>query len=220
MRKNIIYKIIISNFILLSMLITNSYGKENGTVRMEIKEGVGAWTNISISDSYEECESLNSPTSTLGTSALEAHLTTDADWSAMALFSVSQYGGSTSNSPAQTNGNSSGIYDIGYYSIRTTGILYTADSTSTEYASGLFNADGTVKKYIKKWPTNREETGFVGFIDTWGWHGAAKSYGDRNQYPISSRSGLFGVTFGWGDYNGGSTGQMLSNETFRPVIWN
>ena len=77
----------IISFIALLLYCTNSYGVESGTVRMQINGGT-AWTNINISESYAECESLNSPTSTLGTSALKAHLTTDADWSAMAIFSV------------------------------------------------------------------------------------------------------------------------------------
>lgn len=107
--------------------------------------GGTAWTNINISESYAECESLNSPTSTLGTSALKAHLTTDADWSAMAIFSVSQYGGATDNSPKTTTGNSSGIYNVGSNWTQTTGILSTANKNSTPYVSGLFNDDGSVK---------------------------------------------------------------------------
>ena len=105
----------IISFIALLLYCTNSYGVESGTVRMQINGGT-AWTNINISESYAECESLNSPTSTLGTSALKAHLTTDADWSAMAIFSVSQYGGAT------TTGNSSGIYNVGSNWTQTTGI--------------------------------------------------------------------------------------------------
>ena len=138
----------IISFIALLLYCTNSYGVESGTVRMQINGGT-AWTNINISESYAECESLNSPTSTLGTSALKAHLTTDADWSAMAIFSVSQYGGATDNSPKTTTGNSSGIYNVGSNWTQTTGILSTANKNSTPYVSGLFNDDGSIKKYIK-----------------------------------------------------------------------
>lgn len=226
MKRNTL-KIVIISIIALLLYCTNSYGVESGTVRMQINGGA-AWTNINISESYAECESLNSPTSTLGTSALQAHLTTDADWSAMAIFSVSQYGGATSNSPGTTTGNSSGIYNVGSNFTQSTGILSTANKNSTPYISGLFNEDGSVKKYIKQWSTTRAETNFVGFQDssaqgTYGWMGGYRSWGTSTSYPVSIKSGLFGAIFGsnnGGAGYGGASGGANSNVTFRPVIWN
>lgn len=224
MKKNTL-KIMIISFIALLLYCTNSYGVESGTVRMQINGGT-AWTNINISESYAECESLNSPTSTLGTSALQAHLTTDADWSAMAIFSVSQYGGATSNNPETTTGNSSGIYNVGSNWTQSTGILSTANKNSTPYISGLFNEDESVKKYIKQWSTTRAETNFVGFLDsdssskgTYGWMGGTTYWGSSNSYPVSIKNGLFGVFFGY-SYTGYTSGGAFSNVTFRPVIWN
>lgn len=221
MKKNTL-KIMIISFIALLLYCTNSYGVESGTVRMQINGGP-AWTNINISESYAECESLNSPTSTLGTSALKAHLTTDADWSAMAIFSVSQYGGATDNSPKTTTGNSSGIYNVGSNWTQTTGILRTANKNSTPYVSGLFNDDGSVKKYIKQWSTTRAETNFVGFQEssaqgTYGWMGGSTRWGTYTSYPVSMKNGLFGVCVG--DPYGGTSGGASSSVTFRPVIWN
>ena len=226
MKKNTL-KIMIISFIALLLYCTNSYGVESGTVRMQINGGT-AWTNINISESYAECESLNSPTSTLGTSALKAHLTTDADWSAMAIFSVSQYGGATDNSPKTTTGNSSGIYNVGGNWTQSTGILSTANKNSTPYISGLFNDDGSVKKYIRQWTSTRAETNFVGFLDsdssskgTYGWMGGTTYWGSSNSYPVSIKNGLFGVIIGYGVYGTGITsGGAFSNVTFRPVIWN
>lgn len=220
MKKNTL-KIMIISFIALLLYCTNSYGVESGTVRMQINGGT-AWTNINISESYAECESLNSPTSTLGTSALKAHLTTDADWSAMAIFSVSQYGGATTNNPETTTGNSSGIYKVGSNWTQTTGILSTANKNSTPYVSGLFNDDGSVKKYIRQWTSTRAETNFVGFLDsssngTYGWMGGTTYWGSSNSYPVSIKNGLFGVFIG---FNVISSGGAFSNVTFRPVIWN
>lgn len=220
MKRNTL-KIVIISIIALLLYCTNSYGVESGTVRMQINGGA-AWTNINISESYAECESLNSPTSTLGTSALQAHLTTDADWSAMAIFSVSQYGGATSNSPGTTTGNSSGIYNVGSNWTQSTGILSTANKNSTPYISGLFNEDGSVKKYIKQWSTTRAETNFVGFQDssaqgTYGWMGGTTWWGTSTSYPVSIKNGLFGVNIG--SYNF-TSGGAFSNVTFRPVIWN
>lgn len=221
MKKNTL-KIMIISFIALLLYCTNSYGVESGTVRMQINGGT-AWTNINISESYAECESLNSPTSTLGTSALKAHLTTDADWSAMAIFSVSQYGGATANSPGTTTGNSSGIYNVGSNWTQTTGILSTANKNSTPYVSGLFNDDGSVKKYIRQWTSTRAETNFVGFLDsssngTYGWMGGTTWWGTSTSYPVSIKNGLFGVVVGGGDCI--TSGGAFSNVTFRPVIWN
>lgn len=225
MKKNTL-KIMIISFIALLLYCTNSYGVESGTVRMQINGGT-AWTNINISESYAECESLNSPTSTLGTSALKAHLTTDADWSAMAIFSVSQYGGATDNSPKTTTGNSSGIYNVGGNWTQSTGILSTANKNSTPYISGLFNDDGSVKKYIRQWTSTRAETNFVGFLDsdssskgTYGWMGGTTYWGSSNSYPVSIKNGLFGVLIGSYGYYGVTSGGAFSNVTFRPVIWN
>lgn len=223
MKKNTL-KIMIISFIALLLYCTNSYGVESGTVRMQINGGT-AWTNINISESYAECESLNSPTSTLGTSALKAHLTTDADWSAMAIFSVSQYGGATDNSPKTTTGNSSGIYNVGSNCTQTTGILSTANKNSTPFVSGLFNDDGSVKKYIKQWSTTRAETNFVGFQDssaqgTYGWMGGTTYWGTSTLFPVSIKKGLFGVCLGSGSYGRQASGGAFNDVTFRPVIWN
>lgn len=224
MKKNTL-KIMIISFIALLLYCTNSYGVESGTVRMQINGGT-AWTNINISESYAECESLNSPTSTLGTSALKAHLTTDADWSAMAIFSVSQYGGATDNSPKTTTGNSSGIYNVASNWTQSTGIFITANKNSTPYISGLFNDDGSVKKYIRQWTSTRAETNFVGFLDsdssskgTYGWMGGTTYWGSSNSYPVSIKNGLFGVGIG-GSFYYFTSGGAFSNVTFRPVIWN
>lgn len=222
MKRNTL-KIVIISIIALLLYCTNSYGVESGTVRMQINGGT-AWTNINISESYAECESLNSPTSTLGTSALQAHLTTDADWSAMAIFSVSQYGGATDNSPKTTTGNSSGIYNVSNLT-QSTGILSTANKNSTPYISGLFNEDGSVKKYIKQWSTTRAETNFVGFQDssaqgTYGWMGGNTDWGTSTSYPVSIKNGLFGVGIGCGSFYGSISGGAHPYVTFRPVIWN
>lgn len=230
MKKNTL-KIVIISIIALLLYCTNSYGVESGTVRMQINGGA-AWTNINISESYAECESLNSPTSTLGTSALKAHLTTDADWSAMAIFSVSQYGGATSNSPGTTTGNSSGIYNVGSNWTQSTGILSTANKNSTPYISGLFNEDGSVKKYIKQWSTTRAETNFVGFKNsdaqgiskgTYGWMGGITVWGTSTSNPVSIKNGLFGIGIGSGTYfshGRHASGGAFNDVTFRPVIWN
>lgn len=161
-RKNILKILITLSLFLIISSNGKSYGAE-GTLRMQINNGV-AWTNINISQSYEACENLNKSTSTLGTTLLQAHLTTDQDWSAMAIFSVSQYGASTRNDPSTTNGNASGIYNVSKNKTQTTGLASKANVNSTEYLYGLYNEDGSTKKYIKTWNIDdRESNDYVGF---------------------------------------------------------
>lgn len=220
MRNKYMIKILMLTIVFILFCgVKNIYAAE-GTLRMQVNNGK-AWTNINISQSYEACENLNKSTSTLGTSLLQAHLTTDEDWSAMAILSVSQYGGATNNSPSTTTGNSSGIYNIARNITQTTGLSSTANQSSTAYLSGLFNEDGTTKKYIKTWNlADREGNNFVGFQynGTFGWHGSWTYWGNSNSYPVSVKSGLFGVIFG--NYIFYTSGAPFSNVTFRPVIWN
>ena len=165
------------------------------TIRMQVVSGGALWDNIKVSESYEECEKLNSGISTLGTSSLKAHLTTDADWSAMAIFSVSQYGGAKSNTPTQTTGNKSGIYNLGNR-VQTTGIAETATRTTNSNISGLFDGDN-VKPYVRKWSTDRQATNFVGFIGTAGWYSSVSYWGTTAGYPVSIKDGLFGFFLGY-----------------------
>lgn len=222
--KNNLIKILILSILFLLIYYTKSYCVESGTVRMQVIDGATTWTNVSVSQSYEECESLNSATSTLGTTALKAHLTTDADWSAMAIFSVSQYGGQTSEWPTWTNNNNSGIKNVGG-NTQTTGILNTVTNTNSNFSS-LFDSSGNPKKYVKQWSINRESNNFVGFSSTngtYGWLGSNQWFSGRDSScPASIKTGLFGVnisSYNWGDY-ASSTGAAYNSTSFRPVIWN
>ena len=90
-----------------------------------------------------------------------------------------------------------------------------------KYISGLFNEDGTTKKYIKTWSlADREGNDYIGFQynGTYGWHGSWAYWSTSNSYPVSIKSGLFGVDFGYN--NNYASGGPFSNVTFRPVIWN
>ena len=222
MKRNII-KILMISIAFLLIYYTKSYCVESGTVRMQVIDNNTPWVNVTVSESYEECESLNSATSTLGTTALKAHLTTDADWSAMAIFSVSQYGGQTSNAPTWTNNNNSGIKNIGGYT-QTTGILNTLTNSNSNFTS-LFDASGNPKKYVKQWSINRESNNFVGFSTngTYGWLESHQYFYNESGFPASIKNGLFGIDFakkGIGGVGYGTNGDRWSSVTFRPVIWN
>ena len=194
MKTKVILKIIITTMLLIGIYTIKSYCAEDGTLRMQIVDGKPLWTNITISEAYKECESLNSPTSTLGTQSLRAHLVTDADWSAMAIFTVSQYGGANSSSPSPTNSNKSGIYGVSAMTY-TTGILQGTTKDTNEYVTDLFD-NGKVKRYIREWPTDRNQSDFVGFQDTFGWYGSTTAYNSESNCPLSIRNSLFGVILG------------------------
>jgi len=221
MKRNLIKTLIISAFFLL-IYYTKSYCVESGTVRMQVIDNNTPWVYVRVTDSYAECESLNSATSTLGTTALKAHLTTDADWSAMAIFSISKYGGQTVNEPIWTNNNASSIKNIGGFT-QTTGIINTLTNSNSNFSS-LFDGSGNIKKYVKKWSIDRESNNFVGFSSTngtYGWLGGEQNFSNNSSRPASIKRGLFGVLFVdmayWGRY---SDGGITSDGSFRPVIWN
>ena len=224
--KNQILRILILSISIITLYNIKSYCDVSGTKRMEITGG-DPWTNINVSKAYNECESLNSTTSTLGTNNLRAHLTTDADWSAMAIFSIRQYGAATTNTPESTTGNVSGVYSPGRKMTYSTGILNTATKTSY-YSTGLFNNDGTLKPYMKPWSSTRTDNDFVGFKGkneggTYGWFGSIQAWGTNTSYKISVKTGLFGVALGSGNggaFNNSTAGYGDANTTFRPVIWN
>lgn len=215
MKKGIILKSILIGMALLLINSTKSYCAESGTVRMKV-DGDTPWININVSESYDECISLNSTTSTLGTGNLKAHLTTDADWSAMAIFSVSQYGGARTNAPTWTTGNETGVRDVGGLYTMTTGISETAKKDSKPYLSGLFNENEDVKEYVTKWPKDIAQNNFVAFKDTARWLGTTLDY--RSGAGISAKLGFFNCWLGWD--SGIVSGQASDSTTFRPVVWN
>ena len=199
------------------------YCNVGGTKRIEIKSGTTAWS-VTVKQAYEECEALNAATSTLGTTRLSAHLTTDADWSIMAMFSTSQYGGATGNTGKQipgtstytTNGNKSGIFNLSDGSY-ITGIVKGARSNAA--IDGLYK-NGELRPYVKLWESKREDNRVVWFVDksnggTYNWFNVVGNKWDSSGiYPITARLGLFDVPMWGSSLSRGESG------LFRPVIWN
>ncbi len=212
-----IKKILFLNFLMLiAMLIINkNYCAIDETIKMEIKEGTTAWTNISTSDAYDESQYLNNESSSLGTNGLQAHLTTMNDWNAMAIFSIGQYGGTKSNNPTSTNNNESGIYNVG--SKRT----WTSDAldimSKTNYNESIYNNKDS--KYVNLWKKTFNENSFYGVINTTGWLNGYTWWGNFSSTRCQCfYNGLFGTCC---YYNGGdSSGGPQNNMTFRPVLWN
>ena len=223
-------KILILSVILL---VASSNISNASTIKMVINGGT-KWNYTTVSNSYAQCEALNDSTSTLGTQNLNAHLSTVADWSAMAIFSASQFGAANSNLPGNANPNASGVCGIlntwtgDFEHYQTTGIYMGTTKTSNNgnFAS-LFDENGNIKKYVKMyntleeeqqehvWLKNASEGGTSGFFNTY------LFYSDYNSRPGIKVNGLFGIacahpTWQATECDGGS----YSNVSFRPVLWN
>ena len=81
-------QILIMVIIFLLMILLPTISK----AAMAIKPGQTAWTNISVSDAFDECRKLADPYSTLGKNNLDPHLTLNSDWGAVAYLTMSAYG--------------------------------------------------------------------------------------------------------------------------------
>lgn len=236
--KRTVVKILIIAIMLLFGIADNVYAEDTTATKMQIIKAGDAWTNVSISDSYTECESLNALESTLGTKALQAHLTTDYDWSAMAILSISQYGATTANGLGNTSTtkNSSGIYAIGNKKTQTTTLINTFTSTVAPFDK-LYDENGKLKKYINlidpttgieynsdKTATGRTAISYASISNggTSEWFGTYGQIGQSTGYSVAIKVGLFGVLWGKGDAGIGTdaNGRACLTATFRPVIWN
>ena len=94
---------------------------------IQVVPNVSAWTAITASDAYDECQKLNTTSSTLGTTSLKAHLTTNADWYAVGLLTYSTYG---SKNASNTTGNNTGIMNFGTKTTHTASLLEGTSSNS------------------------------------------------------------------------------------------
>jgi len=235
MRKKFIIKISLISLIILLMLTTKGFCVINtDTTKIKV-DGSTAWTSIEIGDSYAACEALNSASSTLGTTELRAHLTTDYDWNAMAIFSISQYGGATTNTTSPTTGgsNKSGIYNVGK-NVQTTTVRDDFNGKSGACAS-LFE-NGVPKEYVNiidpttgiEYDINNNETGRIAISYLSDDLGTGKFFGAsflathyRGDQVLSIKNGLFGVAFGeYLNWNTQGNGGATTSTTFWPVIWN
>ena len=190
---------------------------------IQIKPGTSAWTEISVSAAYDECQKLNQTSSTLGTTSLKAHLTTNADWYAVSLLTYSAYGARSANN---TTGNSTGIMNFGSTWTFTSSVM--EGSSSNDNRKSLYdNIDTPYVESVKN-ATNRASNepgrGLLSneMISTS--YGGA-NYSNAGNYPVCVHTNLFGFYLGygtetWGIYGAGCAGNANVRTTFRPVIWN
>ena len=185
------------------------------------------WTNITVSDAYDVCQKLNKNYSTLGTTSLKAHLTTNADWYAVSLLTYSTYG---DRNASNTTGNKTGIINFGSKYTFTSSLmegatsnnarksLHEAISSNSPYVESIKNEENRDSNVLGRGLRNSE------FLSNG--YGKNLYYGGSGGtgYPVSIRSNLFGITLGGyrtgGDSYAEATGDSRTSATFRPVIWN
>ena len=209
-KKQIIAEIII---LLLIILLLPTISK--AASYMEIKEGQVAWTNISVSDAYDRCQELNTKESVLGSDKLEAHLTLNRDWGAVAYLTMSIYGVNDANDgQTSTTGNETGVKDFGKKYTWTAGAHETgleSEPKASVYRQSLITNKSS--KYVELLKNNIAENPKGLALNEFGASGNYCS----SSWPMLLRTGVLRFTTGFNGYDG--YGPHLS-ITFRPVIWN
>lgn len=204
------------------------------TTSIEIKPSSTVYTNLTISQCFDESRGMIKDGEGLEGSNVDVHMATNTDWAIFAYFSNSQYGtgGEGRNTGIatsingtnylSTNGNITGIMNLGKTRTYTSGIIsnYAEIEESSEVYSYGKNiiARANEKQYVDLINTvnakDMAHTKWYGVTATNIWSG----FFNKTVAPYSMRSGLFAVI-------GGHKSNVIpdgsaNNVTFRPVIWN
>ena len=182
---------------------------------IQVVPNATAWNNITVSEAYNECQKLNTTSSTLGTTSLKAHLTTNADWYAVGLLTLSAYG---NKNASNTTGNSTGV--MNFSNSITSSVL--EGSATNDNRKLLYDNINT--PYVETISQNRNSNlpgrGLLPneYISS-AYGEAVYTYNTAN--PVVMRMGLLGFVVGaaHGSY-APTTGASRPENTFRPVIWN
>lgn len=220
--KNKLKYVSIIMFLLLMLLTV----KSNAVLKMEIKPGTTAWTNMNVSESYDYCYNLRNSDTTLGESNLDPHLTLNKDWGAVAYLAVSPYGNVTDKSGPTTNingqtyrtttGNATGVLSFGSVYVQTSAVFEDVPINNSTTTSLIRNINTRYVEKLNK-ETSIENTKGQAINETSGWFSSNAFYNGTASSAILHRMDVFGYYLNdryWG-YGGPS-----DQTTFRPVIWN
>ena len=192
------------------------------------KSTVSAWTGINISDAYDACQDLNTDTSSLGhTENLKAHLTTNADWYAVSLLTISSYG---NKSAGNTTGNKTGVMNLGTNNLYTYTASVMEGSTTNTDRKSLYDAlnANPPSPYVEVFEKKENRSNNLPGRGVLEKELVSTSYGtiryanDNNYaYPVGIRSNLLGFNINnFSNVSTRSSGASANDVTFRPVIWN
>ena len=212
----------VKKIILFLTIFTIAFLIKNNAVFAEyviqVVPNATAWKTITVSDAYDACQNLNQPYSTLGTTSLKAHLTTNADYYAVSLLTYSSYG---NRNKSNTTGNRTGIMNFGTSSTFTSSLM-DGYQNSTYTKSLRENIETPYVEKVKNYTDRAANASGLGLL---GKEVISTSYGsieyasNNNTWcPVVVRSNLFGirVAHSWE----GCQGESHASVTFRPVIWN
>lgn len=205
-------------YINIIMILTILLLTIKSNAAMEIKPGTSAWTNITVSESYQQCYDLRNSDTTLGKNTLDPHLTLNSDWATVSYLAASAYGKIDGNDYGSrtlidggayntTTGNASGVINFGNYFTQTSSIY---QNRSNVYIGNLTNNKDS--KYVESIDdiTSIDNTKGKAIAEVKNWFGAT-SY---TPMTIVLRRAIFG------NWDSGGNGNADSGITFRPVIWN
>ena len=204
-------KQIMVTIIILLILLIPTITKAN----IEVKPKSTSYTNISVSDAYDECYNLRNPYSSLGNNNLDPHLVLNKDWGAVAYLAISAYGKVTDATGPKvtvngteyttTTGNETGVMDFGKTSTYTSSSIAVGlqeGSNNNQYRTNLIKNKDT--RYVETLPNSgsqtAENTKGMAIVETSAWFGSKTvDFRCNEKYPGSVRmSGVLGI------YGGGN----------------
>jgi hypothetical protein len=218
-------------FMLIIIMLGIMSVKSNAASQIEIVPTAKGMREVTVSTSFVTCRNLDSLNSTLGTTALDPHLVTNADFGAVSYLANSIYGvGADGHKADQEQGKCGALITIDgvkYYSTtpNITGVMdwganpnsttytQTASLLSTATADTITNEDVEKTnvasllsykgtKYVDSL-TSKESTKGMAMGETSGWDaGGWNTFGSSNDYPVCIRNGLFGFNVDNGFGNG------------------
>ncbi len=224
-------KQIMVTIIILLILLIPTITKAN----IEVKPKSTSYTNISVSDAYDECYNLRNPYSSLGNNNLDPHLVLNKDWGAVAYLAISAYGKvKDATGPkvtvdgteyTTTTGNETGVMDFGKAECTyTSSSIASGLEGSVDIRQSLINNKNS--RYVETLPDkgtqNATNTKGMAIVETSGWFTSQSDYEPNKNYPLVVRTNILGFK-GYdasGHGNGSFAGQPRAGRTFRPAIWN
>lgn len=108
-------KTIVKKILCISLLII-CFSINSNAAQIEIVPSSSVITNVTVSTSYLTCRNLDSVNSTLGTTGLDPHLVTNADWGAVSYLAHSIYGVNATYDDSNKIGRVVTIEGIEFYS--------------------------------------------------------------------------------------------------------
>lgn len=209
------------------MIIPQAYAKTS----IEIKPNGNIYTNKTISEFFDESIAMKNNGECLEGSNVDVHMATNLDWAIVSFFSNSAYGTNGEGKYTgtkitidgnedhySTNGNITGVMDLGKNYTYTAGIIANysdiTDETIKNNGKSLISNSNT--KYVDEFEY-KNNWGPVKKYAATQWYSSGETFlGNSVSRPYTIRNNLFHMT--GGGFRDIENGKGDSSVTFRPVI--